>query len=265
MASPRAIFAGFRLMGWLFPPPPLDEQLVPSPELLEQKAKRWNRVTGLLCLALLLGCGVAFCFAACVAADRHLAAVGRPLFLIRAEPFELCVWAVFLAAVIAPWLSVLLLRLVAGRPRYRECVMVMSHAKPMGGPRGVKVHFGKMFALFLFLFGPLLLDLIVLRIDTYTAFTNDAMVVNPFWSLGQEEIHPYRDVRAIYAVAGYHARFQDVDKPCYALVFADGMLWTTGDGMRAPRMEEDRQFIEHIAQRSGRPIRPIRFLEDVPR
>ena len=69
----------------------------------------------------------------------------------------------------------------------------------------------------------------------------------------------------MYAVAGYHARFQDVARPYHALVFADGTVWTTADGMRAPRPESDRLFTQHIAERAGRPIQAVRFLDDVPK
>src|SRR5262249_37014666 len=110
--SPKLILLGFRFAGWLFPPPPLDEKAVPSPEVLEEKAKRLNRFSGILCVPLIVICAVAFSFIACMAAETHLAALDEPLFLIRAEPFELCVWAFFLAVVVAPALSFLILHLV---------------------------------------------------------------------------------------------------------------------------------------------------------
>jgi hypothetical protein len=261
--SPKLILLAFRFFGWLFPPPTLDKKIIPSPDVLKEKGKWWNWASGALFFSLLLACAILFCFISYRLAGKHLAALGEPLFLIRAEPFELCVWAVFLALVVTPWLSFLILRIVLGKTRYEEFLMVVCHSSPMGGAEGVKVHFGKMFCLLFFLLGPLLAGLIVLRIDTYTAFTNDAMVVSPFWTVGKEEIQPYRHVRGVYAVSSWHAHFHDVEKPRHALVFADGTVWTTADCMRAPRPETDRLFIQHVAERSGCPIRPIRFLEDI--
>jgi len=263
--SPKLIFLAFRFVGWLFPPPAFDKEIIPSSEILKEKGKWWNWVSGALFFPLLLACAILFCFISCRSAENHLAALGGPLFLIRAEPFELCVWAVFLALVVSPWLSMLILRVVLGKRRSNEFMMVVSHSSPMGGAEGVKVHFGKLFCFLFFLLGPLFLGLIVFRIDNYTAFTKDAMVVSPFWSLGKEEIHPYQDVQGVYAVAGWHARFQDVDKPHHVIVFKDGTVWTTGDGMRAPRPDSDRLFIQHIAERSGHPIRAVQFLEDIPK
>jgi len=105
--SPELLLAAFRFFGWLFPPPPLDRTILPSPEALKEKGKRWNWISGVLCLSLLFACAVFFCVIACVSEQNHLAALGEPLFLIRAEPFELCVWAIFLALVVSPWLSML--------------------------------------------------------------------------------------------------------------------------------------------------------------
>ena len=42
--------------------------------------------------------------------------------------------------------------------------------------------------LFFWLFASLLLALIVFRVETYTAFTNKAVVENPFLSLGVERV-----------------------------------------------------------------------------
>jgi len=263
--SPRLILAAFHLLGRLFPAPPLDREIIPSPEVLKEKSKRWNRISGVSFLSLFVACAISLGSIACKFADKHLAALGKPLFLIRAEPFELWVWAVFLATVLSAWLSFLILRVVLSRERYHEFIMVTSHASPMGGADGVTVHFGKVFCFFFFLAGPLLAALIVFRIDSYTAFTKDAMVINPMWSLGKEVVHPYKDIRGIYSVANFHARFNDVAKPRHAVVFADGTVWTTGDGMRAPRPESDSLFIQEIAKRSRRPVTALNFLEDAPK
>jgi hypothetical protein len=263
--DPDLLLRAFRFFGWLFPPPALDKEMVPSPEALKEKGKWWNWISGSLFFPLLLACAILFCFISCRAADNHLGTLRGSLFLIRSEPFELCVWAVFLALVVTPWLSFLILRVALGRKRYDEFLMVASHSSRMGGAEGTKVHLGKVFRFLFFLFGPLLLGLIVLRIDTYTAFTDDAMVVSPFWSLGNEEVRPYAGVRGVYAVARWHGRFEDVDKPYHSIVFKDGTVWTTGDGMRAPRPESDRLFVQHIAERSGCPIRAVQFQEDIPK
>ena len=230
--SPRLIIAAFEFLGWLFPPPPLDPEIVACPELLKQKAAWWNKVSGSLFLALLIGGSVLFCYLTVLSAASHLAPLGQPLFLIRAEPFELCVWAVFIAFLLTPWACILLLRIGLGKRLYDEFMMVVSHGSPMGGEDGVKVHIGKMMALFFFLFGPLLFAFMVLRIDSYTAFTQDAMRINSMWTLGQETVRPYKDIRGIYSIAAWQARFEDVVKPRHALVFVDGKIWATDDGMR---------------------------------
>jgi hypothetical protein len=264
-ASPHLIMECFKLLGWLFPPPPLDEELISAPEVLLERGKMWNLYSGIACLVLLVAMSGVLGYLACVAAAWRLGHLGKTVFLIDASPIELCIWAVFLAMAVTPVVGLVLLRIALSGKLYRDYIMVLSHTSPLGGEAGVPVHVGKLCWFFFLLLGPLMLFWIALRIDSYTAFTQDAMILNSMWSLGREEIRPYQNIRGIYAVDGFHARFEDVHKPRHVLVFKDGTVWTTGDDMRAPRPETDVIFIDHIAQKSGQPVMNLPFLEDVPK
>ncbi len=261
MSAPNPVpyLLAFKILAEWFPAPPLEPPYVDSPEKLKEQGKKWNRMSGILCLCLIVGCSFLFGFVARTIADKQMTALGQPLFLIRAEPWELWFWSIFLASLLGLWLSMVILRLVFGRERYGEFIMVVSNCSPY------KIHSGKMAAFLFFVASPPLLGLLVLRVDSYTAFTQDAMVINATWSLGKVVTHPYQDIRGIYSVAGFHARFEDVAKPRHALVFSDGTVWTTDEGMRAARPQSDLTFIQHVAEKSGHQIVALNFLEDAPR
>jgi hypothetical protein len=264
-ASPHLIFECFKLLGWLFPPPPLDEESIAHPEVLLEKGKKWNFYSGVVCLGLLAVVSALLGYLAILAAAWRLSHLGKTVFLIDASPVELCIWAVFLAMAATPVVGLLVLRIALGRQLYADYIMVLSHTSPLGGEAGIPVHVGKVCWFLFLLLSPILLLWIAARIDSYTAFTEDAMIVNSMWSFGREQVRPYQNVRGIFAVDGYHARFEDVHKPRHVLVFKDGTRWTTGDDMRAPRPDTDAIFIDHIARKSGQPVMNLPFLEDVPK
>lgn len=101
----------------------------------------------------------------------------------------------------------------------------------------------------------------VLAMDNYTAFRADGIAFNPFWSLRQEEVHPYNTIAAIFEAQGYHARFKDILRPCHAIVFDDGTIWRTDFSWRDPLPQRDREFIEFAAKQSGKPIQRVDFIE----
>jgi hypothetical protein len=117
--------------------------------------------------------------------------------------------------------------------------------------------------MFLIIF-PVLSLLAVLRIDNYTAFTNQAIIDNPFWSLGVQVEHPYAAVSGVYEIRGYHARFDDVVSPYQVIVFADGTRWESPRKTGGPKLEEQRQIVRFVAHQCSQKVQSIAFAEHIP-
>ncbi len=256
--NPGTILGGFRLMAWLFPPPRLRSVTPLSVEELAEQYRSRDRWCNVLAALVLVGLGTAFFFVIGACAEwRHRRWADSPYFF-RPMALELGIWGGFLALVCTLYVMFIILRLALGADEYRLYVAYTSNKLKPFPFDGVKVA-----RLFFWLFAPLLLALIVLRVDTYTAFTDRAVVENPFLSLGVAHVWPYAEVRGVYEVQGYHARFEDKVAPFHVIVFNDGRRWESEHGSGGPKLENQREGVRFVARQSGRPFQKVAFIEDI--
>lgn len=258
--SPGSIQAGFRFLAWLFPAERLEKVTALSLEELQKKYKsrdRWGNFIGFLVFA---GLAVGYYFLLYYVANWYYRNLSRAAFLLRPSAVEWGVFAGFLSLTSSTFIGLLIFRRVVGPDEYTIYLAYANHKAHPPAPYDIT----KVFRLF-FWFGflPLFL-LVVLRIDNYTAFFDKSIVDNPFWSLGREVERPYTDVRAVYEVRGYHARFEDKVAPYQLIVFTDGQRWETSHGSGGLKLEHQREIARYVAERSGQKIRVVNFAEDIP-
>jgi hypothetical protein len=256
--NPGAILGGFRLVAWLFPPPRLRSFMPLSAEELAEQYRsrdRWCNVLGVL---ILVGLGAGFYFVAEACAKWWQRRWADAPYFYRPTALELGIWAGFLALFCTLYVMFLILRLALGADEYRLYIAYASNKlKPY--PYDVL----KIARWFFWLFAPLLLALIVFRVDTYMAFTDKAVVENPFLSLGVEHVWPYAAVRGVYEVQGYHARFEDKIAPFHVIVFNDGRRWESEHGSGGPKLEQQREGVRFVTRQSRRPFKKVAFIEDI--
>lgn len=254
-ASPEAILAGFRFFAWLFPATPLERLTSLSIDGLKVKYKKRDRVCGLLFLVGFVGLTVACYFVLDWLAEWHYRDISNARFVFRAISAEWGCWAGFLTLTSLGFMSLKILRWILD-PKEYELYMAYSIYKSKLPPINPTKFFQWTFWIG---FLPLVV-LVVLRIDSYTAITANAIIENPFLSLGTEIVHPYASVRGVYEVRRFHERFKDVDQPYQLIVFADGTRWETN----RYTLQQQREIMSFVAQRSGKPYQEVEFAEDIP-
>ncbi len=258
--GPGSIVAGFRFLAWLFPATPLDKVTTLSLDQLQEKYKRrdwWINIFGLSAFLLL---AVAYYFLLDVGAERYYRDLSRSAYFIRPSAVEWGVLAAFLSLTSSTFFFFIVLRWVLGRQEYELYLAYASQKAHPPAPYDPT----KVFQLFFWLiFFPLAL-VAVLRIDNYTAFTDKAMLDNPFLSLGKEVEYPFANVRGVFEVRGYHARFEDKVSPHQIIVFADGKRWESSRGSGGSKLDHQREILRYVAERSGRKIQNVNFAEEIP-
>lgn len=250
----------FRVVAWLLPAPPLEGLTPLSFEQLREKYRWRDRSAHLLGWPLVAGSAVPYFFLLRWFADwrySHLDAI----LVIRAGSVELGFYAVTLSLFTVTYLLVLAYWLFLGRAEFRLYAVYLAN-KGNGIVRGLDIIRLIRYTL-LFCFPPVVL-LVALRVDHYTALTDRAVVINPFWSFGTEVTHPYTQVRGLYEVRGYHARFRDVGSTCHVIVFADNTRWRSEYCQSGDKLEMHRSVMLHIAARTGLVVREVPFEEDIP-
>jgi hypothetical protein len=258
--SPGSIRAGFRLLAWLFPAPRLDKLTeLSAEELHDQYKSRDRRVNLAVCLAY-LGLAVGLFFLLDLAAAWRYRDLAEAEFLVRPVRVEFGVYAAFLSLTSSTFLLLGLLRWLLGRQEYTVYAAYLSQRAYPSAPWDVTQAFRWMF----WLGFPPLVMVTLLRIDNYTAVTDKGVIDNPFWSVGTQVERPYTEVRGVYEIRGYHARFEDVVAPYHLIVFADGTRWQSPHGSGGPKMDHQRRLMILVAARSGREMRTVSFIEDVP-
>jgi hypothetical protein len=257
--SPGGIMIGFRTLEKLFPAPSLESLTKVPIEQLTKRYKsrdRWGNWLGFLAFLVLSAAYTLLIFgfaALTLPRSEHYKHVLHPVEM------EYVIYGIFLSLLSFFFFLVLIYRWALGKKEYD---IYMAY-----GARRMPYHFhvGKAFQwFFLVLFIPLAL-MTVLRVSMYTAFTDQAMLDSPFGSFGAAREHPYKDVTGVYLVNGYHGRFRDYVDPVYVIAFKDGFQWDVGRGSGGPRLEKEQAVIKFVTQRSGKPIRKVQFVEEIPR
>jgi hypothetical protein len=97
----------------------------------------------------------------------------------------------------------------------------------------------------------------LLGVDAYAQVTDDAIVVNRFWSV-DEERHPYTAVEAVRAVERVKALSGDlVQRPHLVVTFADGTRWSTESLVRDPDPATDAVIAGFVAGRAAKPVEQV--------
>lgn len=255
--DPHTILAVFRLLGRLFPPPPLEKRTTLTFEELEEKYRRVDRFGNLAGFAFTVVLSAGFFFAGGGIADLYYTFKGRVLYLYRPHWIEFGIW---FAAIAFPLSFPLLLLIVrwAMRGNYPEYLAYGGHR--------LGFHPEKVAWLLFFVFFLPWLPLAVLRLDHYTAFRDDGVAFSPFFSLGSEERHAYSGVRSIYAVARFRTdKGEVIDSPHHAILLSDGILWTTRDRMHSLAGGTEAEMVQFVSTKSGKPVHKVGFAEDSPR
>lgn len=255
------IHGGFRLFEKLFPATPLESLTSEPLDVLRARYRGRDRVGNVVMVVAFLGLTAAY-YGLILAL---VAAVVRPNLppgtrhVLGNSTIEYVACAGFLSLFSSTALVLFVLRLVLGREEYR---LYMAYgARRLPRPVDVGKLFGWMAAV---VFVPLAVW-VACYLTTYTAFTDRALVESPFGSFGRpRRTLRYADIRGVYLVHRYHARFKDVASPSFVIVFKDGSRWKTDPA--TPRVfEEQLPVIEDVVRLSGAPAFEVNFPEDVPR
>jgi hypothetical protein len=252
--SPGAIMAVYRLLGWLFPAPPLEKFTSESFETLRQKYKsrdRWGNFLGLLAFVAVAAIYYFFISWLAQTATRRFA---DAKFLHHPLEFEYVLMGIFLSLFSTGFFVLLALRAFLGREEY-DLYMAYEGRRVQG-----HYHAGKAFLWMFLLFVPAVGAVCVLRATMFTAFTETAVFDGPFGSLGVPTEHRYTDVRGIYLAGKFH---KDLSR--YVIVFKDGSQWRTEGHTAGPLLQKDVATMDYVARQSGQPILRVQFIEDIPR
>jgi hypothetical protein len=253
---PHTILIVLRAVQKVFPPPPLEQATSRTMDELKAKYRWTDLLANLLVLPMWAVAAGALTAVFWELAWWYYRSLPKTVFLLKPPAeFLLALGAVFIAFYAAPLVTLYVIRWWMGTrwPEY------YAYACQRANLDAAKV----LWLLFLVVTPPTLLGLALLT-NGFTAFTEQAILHKPFWSLSCRE-HPYTEVRGVYAIDAYHARFEDVVNPQHAIRFADGTMWTTRDNLRQPTPEVDDPVIRYVAERARCPVQKVRFVEDIPR
>ena len=101
----------------------------------------------------------------------------------------------------------------------------------------------------------------ILGVDWYVYFTDSAIVVNEFWSLGTERQHSYADIVSIetapeiVAPIGNHVRRRE-----YVFRFKDGSSWSTNGDPSGASATTKLKVVEFVSSRSAKPVTELPLL-----
>jgi hypothetical protein len=256
--SPGTIMGVFRLLGWLFPAPPLEELASEPFERLREKYRARDRFWNLSMLLAFVGLGAAYYILLSSVATLTAQRFGGAKYLLQPMELEHALMGVLLSLVSVGFFILVAIRRFLGREEYDVYMAYLGHA--MAG----QWHPGRAFTWLFLLFFPMLVVVCVLRATTFTAFSENAMFDSSFSSFGIASEYPYADVCSIYFAKNFHARFEDIDSPRYVIVFKNGYQWRTDKGIGGPKLEEQAAMVCYVAQQSRHPIVELEFLEDIP-
>jgi hypothetical protein len=259
-ATHGQVRAGFHLLGKLFPATPL-ESLTSEPYLeLVEKYKKLDARGNLLGFVAFAVSTIAI--ASLLAGLAHMAQRGLPADtrqVLGSGWVEFILWAMFPSIFGTIYLSLKFLRLMLGRQEF--AIYVAYGARRMPG----NIDTNKAFFWLSVIFIPPIVVLAALYVTSYTAFTDHALIDRPFGSPGTVSTRAYADIRGIYLVRGYHARFQDNEAPFFVIVFNDGSRWETRPGHQGDQLKSEVDLMTFVSEKSGVPISRVSFGEEIPR
>jgi hypothetical protein len=105
---------------------------------------------------------------------------------------------------------------------------------------------------------------VTLRVESYSRFEEERIVVNPFWGLG-ERSYPYGAVAAVVRASHVHHKGSEIPHTRYFILFADGRWWCNEDygSPASGGLQEDADLAEFVCKRSDKVLTRVRHIEDV--
>lgn len=94
--------------------------------------------------------------------------------------------------------------------------------------------------------------LLYLTIDWFSAFGNEEIKINAFWGVGTAK-YPYKHVTQILQI--YNPN-QDIETTSYKIHFKDGSVWNSNlQGFS--KYKQNKQLIWHVSNQSSMPIKDV--------
>jgi len=230
-----------------------DEQILQL-EDLGGKYRGWEAIVGCAVLACWAGIGYVFYEAICLLASvRYRSFAGEPFLVTPSD----ALWALA-AGCLSVALSVFPVQPIVRRQlgdRFEEYrLYTLRYGFDPVKAFGIITAIPQTVALVCLFFG----------LNSYTRFTQDAVVHRSFWAL-RDSRHGYTEVASLYDVAQARApNGHIIDDPHVVIEFEDGTRWSSWMTWRDPSPQEDRQILQWVSQRSGKPIRRVRLLDPKP-
>ena len=255
-----SVRGGFKLLEHLFPSTPLESLTSDSLETLAAQYKAHDRWGSLLMVVVFLVVAAIY-YGLIVALSRavHGRLPGDVRHIMGAGPSADWLCALFLSLASSTFFVFLVMRLFHGR---QEHAIYMAYQAKKSG---MKIDFHRLYRWILLIVFPPLVLWVVCYLTAYTAFTDSALIESPLWSFGMpRRTLPYTDIRGIYLVRKYHARFQDVEMPSFLIAFKAGDRWQSSPATPVD-IEAQLPMIKFVARRSGVRLQEIEFADQVPR
>jgi hypothetical protein len=259
MVSPGGIVGGYRLLERLLPVPPLSEVTSESLETLSAKYLRRDKLGNRLGTVAWIVMWALFSVLIIVFVNSLHQSLGDVKHILAPFMAEYICYGAMLSLLSFMVLSLQICRWLVGRKEFEIYIAYCGWRMPW--------HFdlNRAFKWFFVLFFLPFALVVVMRAATYTAFTDQAILDSPFGHLGYATKRPYTDIRGLYQIQKMHGRQQDLPDRYTLIVFRDGSMWESNHDSQGLKLEEERAAAKFVSERTGLPIVPIDFRENVPK
>lgn len=254
------------------------EKTDPSPQVAEKKiaqgvaaprltirSYRWlNFLSIPFIVGGFLALGVGWAFLLHVLAEEHARGFPPALFLFKPFVYGLifAVPSMFLGIFTILPLMMLLLRLVMGRRLFLEYLFWDEGRLNRGALRADGII--RMLSLLALLISIPCAGFVGLAMNWYTRFTEDEIAVKPLFGFSEEK-HAYGNIEQLLISSHRRVGKDIMEGPELGIRFQDGQTWRTGQTFQLPRddIERDR-LLAFLQRKTGKPIKRLRLLEDMP-
>ena len=236
----------------LFPYKP-SREFTPTVSLSELRKKytRWE-LAGALPLFLTTFLGAYVLYLAFTWVSRHLAhESSETRWLMLPDKYFFMLLATSLGLLVGVVATDLLYRFLLGADRYAEFNL---YGQLQSGFDARRVRN--------FLFAIIGIPSILvtfLAIDCYAKFTDDKIIINAFWGVGERD-RAYTDIARIDSISRVKVSNDIVERQHYLMHFNDGYVWSSRhflyqiDGDPKVNSEKEKEVIQFLANKSGKQI-----------
>jgi hypothetical protein len=97
-----------------------------------------------------------------------------------------------------------------------------------------------------------IIALIYLTFDWFSAFGNEEIKINTFWGIGTAK-YPYKHVTQIQQV---YKPNQEIENTIFKIYFKDGLVWSTNT-QGYDEYTQNKQLLWHVSNLSSLPIKDV--------